>query len=350
MLRASNWLEIPEIGPEDRVLDLGAAGRSIALSGARYDTGTFLTSDIRLYEAACKGGIQAELISGFPEVDDVACAVYEPPQRESKTRVFELLDGAFRALKIGGSCWIAGRKNRGVESYRNRLKDTFGNASHVGRAGRTRVYRAIKEASQPLLPPVDPFETYQALVRGTEELTFECRAGVFSADDFDPGSRLLVDTVGSIDSGSVLDVGCGAGVIGISLVSGKSVARLAMVDSSALAIWCAERNVAGNDLSSRSEVNVGNLYGPYADRRFDLIVSNPPFHEGSAVSLPLIEGAPLHLTESGRLVLVVMRADPYLRALENHFAEVEVVSRDGPYSILSATTPVGQDPPRSPSQ
>src|SRR5699024_5992000 len=47
------------------------------------------------------------------------------------------------------------------------------------------------------------------------ELVFETLPGVFAADRLDAGTRLLLDHLDVPEGGSVLDVGCGAGVIGV---------------------------------------------------------------------------------------------------------------------------------------
>lgn len=339
MKRAAHWLEIPEIEPSDRILDLGASGASCASAGFVYGEGIFLTSDLRHYRSAREAGVACRLVDDYPDVSGFTCAVYEPPQREAKDRIFETIDGAFRALDIGGTLWLAGRRNRGVESYRRRMEAVFGNVRQTGRADRTRVYVSRKTRDTPGAGPVDPFTSFEAATPSGETLSFRSRAGVFSSDDLDPGSDLLVRTIGSGPCGTVLDVGCGAGTIGLSLIAGVAEAVLTQVDTSALATWCAERNAKSNGLDARCRTVTSDLYSDIGDEAFDLIVSNPPFHEGSSVSRPLIEGAARRLREGGRLCLVVMREGPYLKSLEVSFGQVEVLAREAPYSVLTACKP-----------
>ncbi|MCH7861213.1 MAG: class I SAM-dependent methyltransferase [Proteobacteria bacterium] len=337
MNRSDVWWEIPDLPKESRVLDLGAEGPAVSFQMPGH--ATYLTSDIRLYRQATSENIKARLITDIPDVGPFDDVVYGPAQREAKLRVFELIDGAFKTLARGGRIFLAGRKNRGVESYMKRLVAVFGNVSLIGRAKRVRVYKAVKRSNTSHTVPVDPWTGFTTAFGESTELTFRARAGVFSSDGFDPGSRLLADTIGPIAKGRILDVGCGSGTIGIALTAGKSAADLSMVDVNALAVACAEQNARSNGLGERSVAVRGDLYDAFPDQQFDLIVSNPPFHEGNIVSLPLIEEAPQHLSGGGRLVLVVMRDRPYRKVLERVFGQVEVLARDGVYRILAARDP-----------
>ena len=339
MKRADAWWEIPDLPEGCRVLDLGAAGPAVSPRMSAHCQATYLTSDIRLYRKATSANLTAQLITDIPDVGPFDGVVYEPPQREAKLRVFELIDGAFKLLAEGGRLFLAGRKNRGVESYRARLEAVFGNVSLAGRAKQVRVYEAVKRSGADGTGPVDPWTEFATLLGESAELTFRTRSGVFSSDGFDPGSRLLVDTIRGIAGGRILDVGCGSGVIGITLAAANVDVHLSMVDVDALAVACAKQNALSNGLGERVVVVNGDLYDAFPDQSFDLILSNPPFHEGSAVSHPLIEGASRHLSPRGRLVLVVMRVEPYRKVLARFFEHTEVLASDGPYTILAGQTP-----------
>ena len=45
------------------------------------------------------------------------------------------------------------------------------------------------------------------------DMRFNTDAGVFSRDDVDPGSRLLIESAGELN-GRILDLGCGWGPVG----------------------------------------------------------------------------------------------------------------------------------------
>ena len=82
--------------------------------------------------------------------------------------------------------------------------------------------------------------------------------GVFSKNHLDYGSRLLIETFlkNESDYENILDLGCGYGLIGISLakITGKNVT---MCDVNKRALHLCERNIAANKVNAKIHLNVG---------------------------------------------------------------------------------------------
>jgi release factor glutamine methyltransferase len=74
---------------------------------------------------------------------------------------------------------------------------------------------------------------------------------------------------------SVLDIGTGSGCIAVSLLKRFSRATVTATDISEATLAVAGRNAERH--GARIEFLVGSLFAPVAGRRFDLIVSNPPY-------------------------------------------------------------------------
>jgi release factor glutamine methyltransferase len=74
---------------------------------------------------------------------------------------------------------------------------------------------------------------------------------------------------------SLLDLGTGCGAIAITLACERSELEVTATDSSAEALEVARANAASH--AARIEFALGDWYTPVAGRRFDLIVSNPPY-------------------------------------------------------------------------
>ncbi len=124
--------------------------------------------------------------------------------------------------------------------------------------------------------------------------------GVFSRDGLDVGSQLLLSTLTPHTKGKVLDVGCGAGVLSAALASHSPKVRLTLCDVSAPAVEASRATLAANGLEG--EVFASNVFSEVKGR-FDMIISNPPFHDGMQTSLDaaqtLIRGAVRHLNSGG---------------------------------------------------
>jgi release factor glutamine methyltransferase len=74
----------------------------------------------------------------------------------------------------------------------------------------------------------------------------------------------------------VLDLGTGSGAIGLAIASERRDAQVTLVDASAAALAVATRNRDRLELA-RVECLAGDWYRPVGGRRFDAIVSNPPY-------------------------------------------------------------------------
>jgi release factor glutamine methyltransferase len=107
-----------------------------------------------------------------------------------------------------------------------------------------------------------------------------------------PETELLVDLVlahGPKRAGAVaIDVGTGSGAIAIALATEGQFARVYGVDISRDAVAVAEGNA---EVYAKSAAPMhflhGSLLGPLADKRADVIVSNPPYIAlGEAMDLP----------------------------------------------------------------
>lgn len=90
--------------------------------------------------------------------------------------------------------------------------------------------------------------------------------------------RLAADVAGAApDSGAVLDVGTGPGVLLVELATRRPDLQLAGVDSSADMIAAATRNL--EPFGERAGARVGDVTNlPFPDRSFDLIVSSLSLH------------------------------------------------------------------------
>jgi 16S rRNA (guanine1207-N2)-methyltransferase len=137
----------------------------------------------------------------------------------------------------------------------------------------------------------------------------------------------------------VLDIGCGWGAIGL-LAARRGAAQVDLVDVGLPAVAAAARNIAQAGIANARALPSDAL-GAVADARYDLIVTNPPFHAGKAIdhdaALAFIAGARDLLTPRGRLLVVANAFLRYERAMQGQFGTVETVAEDRRYHVLQAS-------------
>lgn len=94
-----------------------------------------------------------------------------------------------------------------------------------------------------------------------------------------PDTELLVERalahIPADQAVEILDLGTGSGCIAITLALERPLARVTAADRSAAALAVAQRNA--DILNARVEFLASDWFAALAGRRFDLIVSNPPY-------------------------------------------------------------------------
>jgi ribosomal protein L3 glutamine methyltransferase len=157
----------------------------------------------------------------------------------------------------------------------------------------------------------------------------------FRGQGDDDDTSLIDDPLGVT---SVLDLCTGSGCLAVLAAGTFRNAAVDAVDISRDALEVAARNVAEYRLEHRVTLHRGDLFGPISDRRYDLIISNPPYvdaegmaelprecraepklaFDGGADGLDLIrrilQEAERHLTPEGGLLCEIGRGRERLEA------------------------------------
>jgi len=165
------------------------------------------------------------------------------------------------------------------------------------------------------------------------DFVFATDAGVFSKDHADPATDLLIKTIPPL-SGSLLDMGCGYGIIGIVLAKTYGL-ELMQADVNPLAVALTQANVKQNGIASNVLLSDGfdSIAGS-----FDAIALNPPIHAGKTVTYKMYEDAGKYLNPDGRLYVVTLRrhgAESTLAKLRSVYAGCEVLYKKKGYFVFS---------------
>src|SRR5688572_25437857 len=105
-----------------------------------------------------------------------------------------------------------------------------------------------------------------------DHIELECSEGVHVPGPF---SLELAKMILGLPAKSLLDLGCGCGLLGIAAAKAPVPAReVWATDIDPRAVACAKGNAERNGVAVH--VEQGDLFEPVLGRRFDLIVTNPP--------------------------------------------------------------------------
>jgi 16S rRNA (guanine1207-N2)-methyltransferase len=328
MLPSRLLAETVEIRNTDRVLLVNSAANPFVSQLAQQVTdGTIILAEDNIATA------QAALQLSLAQIQHVAFHNYisHQPNSAMDIAIMDLLyqpgntwtnyglQVALYALRPRGRLYVVGAKDRGILSIGKRMQEYFGNVETLTISKGHRVLCSYKTSAVLPEPPQS--------------------VNVFAASQLDEGTRLLIDALQVKPDDVALDIGCGAGFLGLYIARHASQGHVTMVDVSLAAVEAAQREVAQSSLTNVSVLPSDGVQA-VLDQRFDLVVTNPPFHQGgiqtTAIATRFISEAAQVLKPHGRFYLVANRFLKYEPTLLAHFKKVEEVAGNTRYKVLRA--------------
>lgn len=167
-------------------------------------------------------------------------------------------------------------------------------------------------------------------------MTFMTDAGVFSKGEIDKGTQLLLQYLPKL-SGPVLDLGCGWGAIGVTLLKTMPGTELTLADVNTRALELARENLRLNGVTA--EVIESDGFSGLSGRRFSAVVTNPPIRAGKDVIYHMFAQSREHLLDGGALYLVIRKqqgADSALKYLKTLFPVAQVLKKSAGFDVIAA--------------
>jgi 16S rRNA (guanine1207-N2)-methyltransferase len=350
------------VKPDDRVCYLGCGhGAAAAAIAGRLVSGEIWLIDPNVIALRCarltcdsnqvKNAFVMDKISLLPEhAKSFQVVIIELPKGRQLARRW--LVEAHALLVDGGSLYLAGANESGAQSMIKDAHELFGNSGILAYKKGSRLARCNK-IEEPLYSPPD-WALDAGIAPGSwssywvelDEDRFELQTlpGVFSQGGLDEGTRLLLHHMPAPFGSSILDIGCGAGVIGLAIArrlyaQGKAPS-ITMVDSSLLATACAQENARRSQIPG-IQVQASDLLEGLQGQQFDQILTNPPFHAGVevnyAISEELIAQSHAALVPGGELILVANRFIRYNMLITAIFRNLRCIYQNRQYHVLAAT-------------
>ena len=316
-------------------------------------------------------------INGFASVP-VEPLQYPLPTEVYKTVVIDLPKGrklarrwlveAWAALQPDGDLYLAGANPEGIQSVIQDAGSLFGNSTILAYRKGCRVARMVKQsragdAPVQALPGWSPGQAVAwapgqaiawtaepGIARGSwieftasvcgETYLLRSLPGVFSSDRVDEGTKLLLQHLSRerVQGRRVLDFGCGYGLIGMAAAR-LSAAWVDLLDVDLCAVAAAQENCSRNEISN-AQARPSDVLEAVGSERYDLVLSNPPFHSGKQVEYGMAQTFITHshhiLNPGGRLVLVANRFIRYDRLMKDVFSNIATLAETGRFHVLES--------------
>lgn len=278
-------------------------------------------------------------LSVLPHPDQIQRVVYQVSKE--KAVVAHLINEIAERIKPGSQLKLIGRKNEGIKSLTalaaGRLR-----GGKLKKAGN--LYLAELEVTQAHSEPVDDLD----YVNLRPTLSFQghsllSKPGTFGWQKLDEGSLLLLATLAERQPPAtpkrILDLGCGYGLltVGAQQLFRQPEIQWLATDNCAAALHCARANChAGTDVFAGDRGLDAAQSRPRP--QVDLILCNPPFHQGFDTSGDLtdkfLQAMQQWLTPDGRVILVINRFVGIEKRLNGRFRQCTSLADNGSFRVL----------------
>lgn len=345
-------LEVAEAEPDYDVLDLGCGTGVIGAVASRLvPRGHVTLVDCNVAAVACAertlaaNGIAsaevrlADAVTGLVPASFDRVLSHLPRGRAVQE---ELIQGAAWVLRPGGRFTFVASKRAGIKGAIAYARELFGRCGVVRQKKGYHVALAVRPAGLQPEPPADGYGT-RTITLGGVETTLVSKPGVFAWDRLDDGTAALVGAMEIGASDRVLDLGCGTGLAGLAAARRAVDGEVVLVDADVRAVESARRTLAANG-TTNGDVMLSDCGSAILPRdpgqRFDIVITNPPFHQGVGVDYEVacqfVRDAARVLRRGGRLFLVANRFLRYGDLIQETFGDLATAYADTRYHVLTA--------------
>lgn len=234
---------------------------------------------------------------------------------------------------VADSCYIVAANDAGGKSIGNAVKPFTESSTKIDSARRCSLWKVQLSKSDQTPNWLRFADSFKA-----GDLSFMTLPGVFGHGKLDRGTALLLEHVPAPAHGKLLDLGCGSGVIGLTMKARCRTLDVTLSDVDAMALRSAELNATR--LAMETSIVPSNALNDI-EGRFDYIFSNPPFHQGKRTDYDfaarLFKDAKQHLNRNGQLWIVANRHLAYEEWAAEAFKNAEVMVQADGFKLICAS-------------
>ncbi|QKX18074.1 class I SAM-dependent methyltransferase [Microbulbifer sp. YPW1] len=265
------------------------------------------------------------------------------PVSKEKAAVHHIINCAPGILREGGELLLLGGKTSGIKTYAQKTAQRFGCAKQLQKHGSDYLSRsqARDTAAGPELDDSEYPQLRQLDVLGG----LYSKPGLFGWNKIDTGSALLASHFDEhLPAGGirVVDLGCGYGYLSTQLAraAGQDCRPfIEATDNNAAALLACEKNFQAREIAGR--VVAGDAGSELESKSADLLVCNPPFHQGFQVEGDLTDRflgqAARILKKGGTALFVVNEFIPLEKKSQALFQQVVRLNKEKGFCVYRLT-------------
>ncbi len=244
-----------------------------------------------------------------------------------------------RTLQPGTRIWAAGMDKHLPDRTIDVLRH-LGTVNVMPGRKKAHAFAIVAEAGPEVSLPASPGFTVPEF-----DLDFQPSPNVFGAGRIDAGSRLLAERLDRLpDAYRIADLGAGTGVLGLVAQRSQPQATVHFYDESYQAVAAAEANYRrniGDPADSGAQFFAADRMTVEPTELYDVVLCNPPFHQGhvvgDGVAWQMFANARESLRIGGQLWIVGNRHLEYHTKLARLFSGVRQLADHPKYVVLAAT-------------
>lgn len=259
-----------------------------------------------------------------------------PPRQRDEARA--LMARAVAMTQPGGRIVVSQSNDEGARSSEADLAQLTGDVESMSK-NKCRVFwsASLTRLNVPLIAQWQELDAPRPVADGR----FMSRPGIFAWDRIDVASALLAEHLPAKLTGRAADLGAGFGYLSAELLARcPGITALDAYEAENRALELARVNLQSLEARTPIYYRWHDVAAGLLDK-YDVIVTNPPFHAQRGVDRPdigrrFIQVAADSLRPGGKLWLVANRHLPYELALSESFSSVRTVTQQHGYKIIEA--------------
>lgn len=177
----------------------------------------------------------------------------------------------------------------------------------------------------------------------SRELTISNHANVYAREKLDIGARYFIENLPKVAADSkVIDLGCGNGVIGLTVLANQPEAHVQFIDESTMAMASAKQNIMTNlpEVIDQCEFTLNDSLTDIEGGSVDLILCNPPFHQNTAttdhIAWQMFRDSHRVLKKGGELRIIGNQKLAYHIKLQRLFGNETLIASNDKFVTQSA--------------